>query len=162
MSNVSASKLEELNVAELDKLKKHNKDELVGYILSLRSKVDELESLQIIAKQVNNLQRSHVRSLQYNCRENIELHGILEPIPDKHLEAKCVEILHEIGCKDVSPKGIHACHRLRNKEKVIVRFVNRKDADMALHNRGNLKTLDKGKLKLKDNIYLNENLCRPM
>ena len=110
MSNLSASKLEELIVVELDKLKKHNKDELVGYILSLRSKVDELESLQIIAKQVNNLQRSHVRSLQYNCRENIELHGTPESIPDKHLEAKCVEILHEIGCKDVSPKGIHACH----------------------------------------------------
>ena len=67
-----------------------------------------------------------------------------------------------IGCKDVTPKGIHAWHRLKNKKNVIIRFVNRKDADMVLYNRKNLKTLDKGKFKLKDNIYLNENLCRPM
>ena len=52
MSNLSVSKLEELNARELDKLRKH-KEDLVGYILSLRSKVDELESLHIIAKQVN-------------------------------------------------------------------------------------------------------------
>ena len=162
MSNLSASKFEELNAAEFDKLKKHNKDDLLGYILKLRNKLDELESLSLIAKQVNQLQRSHVRSLQYNCRQSIELHGIPESIPDTQVESKCIEILKEIGCKKVSPEGIHACHRLKNKKNVIIRFVNRKDADLALHDRGNLKKMNKGKLNLTDNIYLNENLCRPM
>ena len=100
-SHLSVSKLEELNATELDKIRKHKEEDLVGYILSLRSKVDELESLHVIAKQVHQLQRGHVRSLQYNCRENIELHGIPESLPDNQLEAKCVEILHEIwvqGC----------------------------------------------------------------
>ena len=29
---------------------------------------------------------------------------------------------------------VHACHRLRNKKNTIIRFVNRKSADIALHN----------------------------
>ena len=37
--------------------------------------------------------------------ENIKLHGIPESVPDNQLQAKSVEILHEIGCKDVTPKG---------------------------------------------------------
>ena len=86
--------------------------------------------------------QSNIRSLQYNCRGNIGQYGIPESVPDNQLEAKCVEILREIGCKDVTPEGIHACHRLKNKKNVIIRFVNRKDVDMALHGK-NLKTLDK-------------------
>ena len=162
MSNLSAQKLEELNSSEVGKLKKANKDDLVSYIMSLRNQVEIMESIQLIAKQVNQLQRSHVRSLQYSRRESIELHGIPTSIDDNTLEATCVGILHEIGCSDISPEGIHACHRLKNKENVIIRFVNRKDADVALHNRGKLKVLKKESFNLKKNIYINESLCRPM
>ena len=116
-----------------------------------------------LPKQVERLQRSHVRSLQYNRRESVELSGIPESIGQENLEGTCVGILNEIGCVNVTERDIHTCHRLKNKKNVIIRFVNRKDADLALHNRGKLKDIDKeGKFKIKGEIYINESLCRPL
>ena len=91
------------------------------------------------------------------------MHGIPESIEHENLEGTCVGILNEIGCINVTERDIHACHRLKNKKNVVIRFVNRKDVDLALHNRAKLKVLDKeGKFDIKGDIYINESLCRPM
>ena len=160
---LSTGKLDEFHTADTEYLKKQSRDNLVKYISSLRCKVEQLESLSAIAKQVEKLQSCHVRSRQYNRRESVELHVIPESIEHENLEGTCVGILNEIGCINVRERDIHACHRLKNKKNVIIRFVNRKDADLALHNRAKLKVLDKeGKFDIKCDIYINEILCRPM
>lgn len=161
MANLTAAKFNELDaIEEFDKLKKVTKDDLVGYIRSLRNKVEELCSYKNIAEQVNRLQRSHVKLLQYNRKDSIEIHGVPEELPDE-LENTCIDLLSEIGVK-VSKHGIQACHRLKNKANVIIKFINRKDADAALYNRGKLKTLNKERFNLNGkSIYINESLCRP-
>ena len=153
----------EMNSSDLGKLRKSNKDELCGYIQKLREKVDELQSYQLIAKRVQLLEKSHLNAMQYNRRESIEISGLPESFDDK-LEETCIEVLNDIGCGMIKKSEIHACHRLRNKKKTIIRFVNRKHADLALHNKKKLSKIDRKKYRLPadSSIYINESLRRPM
>ena len=143
---------------------KFNKDDLVKYIVHLRQELEAAESLRLISKRVEFLERCHVISSQYNRRENIELVGIPESLSGKNLEDKCVEVLEEITKTKIPDWKIHACHRLKNKKTVIMRFVTRKVADLAIHKRKELKTLDKRKLGFdpETKIFLNESLCPPL
>ena len=161
--SLTSVQLEGLNAANSVKLKSsYNKDDLCGYITFLRGKVEELQSYQLIAKRVQLLERTLVNSLQYNRRESIEIHGLPEAIEDNKLEETCLNILDDIGVGKVSPMSVVGCHRLKNRSKVILRFVNRKHAYKALHNKKKLQTINKEKYGLKDSLYINENLCRPL
>ena len=119
------------------KKKDYTKESLVNYIVSLRSRVEELELYIIITKRVVMLERSHMSHAQYNKRESIEIDGIPTSVCDKDLENTTLSILAEIGVPDIQPWQVHACHRLKNKKRTIIRFSTRKWADMALHNRKN-------------------------
>ena len=157
------NKLSEMNALDVGQLKKNlNKDELCIYIQNLRSRVDELESYALVAKRVQNLERSHLNSLQYQRRESVEICGLPETVSDDNLESTCIDILNDIGCGKMKKNQVRACHRLKNRGKAIIRFVNRKNADLALHNKKHLKDLDKQKYGLTNNVYINESLCRPM
>ena len=148
----------------MNKLKKSNKEDLCGYILTLRSKIEELESYQLIAKRVQMLERSHISSLQYQRRPSIEISGIPSSF-DENLEETCIDLLGDIGCGKIEPSEIHACHRLKNRNNTIIRFVNRKHADTALHNKKKLSSIDRRKYRLppeNKGIFINESLCRPL
>ena len=163
MSTFDQNKVGAMNASDVGQLKKNsNKEELCGYIQHLRGRVEELESYQLIAKRVQLLERSHLNALQYQRRESIEIYGLPETVTDGKLEETCMEILEEIGCGKIKGNQIHACHRLKNKNNTIIRFVNRKHANMALHNRKKLKNINKAKYGLMNSIYINESLCRPM
>ena len=163
---LSPTKLQELNYSDMIKLKKdNNKDQLIGYIQVLRGKVEELESYKLIAQRVQLLERSHLQSLQYNRRESIEIHGVPQAIRNDKLETYCLDLLQDIGCGEIKEKDVHACHRMRKKENTIIRFVNRKHADLALHNRRKLKDIDKSRYEIPIDSYglfINESLCKPM
>ena len=116
-----------------------------------------------MAKRVELLERTMVKSLQYNRRESIEIHGLPETIKDENLEGKCLDLLGEIGCGHIQPSQVQACHRLKNRNKTIIRFVNSKHANAALHNKKKLKEVKKENYGLpkEDKIFINESLCRP-
>ena len=116
----------------------------------------------MIAQRVQLLERSHLRSLQYNRRESIEICGLPETVADNNLEQTCLSLLEDIGCGKIKKSAVHACHRLGNRDKTIIRFVNRKHADLALHNKKKLKDVDKAKYALQGNVFINESLCKPM
>ena len=165
MSTLTPTKLQEMDTSDLVKLKGSNKDQLLAYIQSLRGKVEELQSYHLVAQRVQLLERSQLRSLQYNRRESIEIHGVPRSVKDDQLEGFCAKILQEIGCGDIGDKDVHACHRLRNKDKTIIRFTNRKFADRALHNRRKLKDINKVTFNIPDasrGLFINESLCKPM
>ena len=87
------------------------------------------------------------------------------PIPNKRVESYCLDVLGDIGCGDIQEKDVHACHRLRNKGNIIIRFVNRKHADKALYKRKKVKDIDRVKYELLNGsrgIFINESLCKPM
>ena len=147
------------------------KHDLVNYILHLRNEINtigtELEALkanQMITKRVEYLERIQLISQQYNRRESLELNGIPINVKDDELEEKCVGIIQDVTGRGIPEWQVHACHRLKNRNKVILRFITRKIPDMAFHNRKYLKNLDKTKYGLDENtqIYFNESLCPKM
>ena len=149
-------------IAEENKLKKLNKDKLVGYITTLRKRVEELEAYKDIEKRVVELEKSHIRCQQYNRRESIEIYGIPEDVVN--LEITTLAILNEIGVNNIHPWQVHACHRMKNKNVTIIRFITRKFADLAIHNRKELKNFDNRKFNFNDDvrIFINESLCPPL
>ena len=71
----------------------------------LTQKVSDLES------KVISLESDHNSLEQYGGRNNIEICGILESLPDQNLEQKVIKTLDEIDVS-VSTNGIEACYRM--------------------------------------------------
>ena len=116
----------------------------------LRKKVNVLEN------KVLTLEREHNSLEKYGRRNNIEITGIPDNVPDQILQEKVVDILNEISV-DVSPKDTEACHRVgvsKNNSKTIVRFINRKHAKKSLTSRKNLRKSSSPNC----NVFINENL----
>ena len=93
------------------------------------------KKVNVLENKVLTLESEHNSLEQYGRRNNIQITGIPNNVPDQNLEEKVVDILNEISV-DVSPKDIEACHRVgvskNNSKKTIVRFINRKHAKKEL------------------------------
>ena len=76
------------------------------------------------------------------------------------MEDKVSNIFAEIGV-NVNERDIQVCHRLREKDRTIVKFVNRKDCTNILRVKKDLKHLDPTKLAFTEGtkIFINESLC---
>ena len=97
---------------------------------------------------------------QYSRRDTIEVIGIPSSIRDKDLEDKVRNIFGEIGV-NINERDIQACHQLREKDRAIVKFVNRKDCTNILRVKKDIKHLDPTKLSFSEGskIFINESLC---
>ena len=102
----------------------------------LRKKINFLEN------KILTLESEHNSLEQYGRRNNIEITGIPDSVPDQNLEEKVVDILNKITV-NVSPKDIETCHckgvSKNSSKKTIVRFINRKHAKKVFLSRKNLR-----------------------
>ena len=162
LTNDKMLQMLEQNATQLER--NNNKKDLVELVTRLKLRVEELESYKLIADRVRDLERSQVSLMQYVRRESIEIHDIPESVKDEKLEDTCLDILEQIGCGKIKKYRVHACHRLKNRSKTVIRFLTRKHADQALWKRGNLKDADMTKCGLPagHKVYINENLCPPL
>lgn len=142
--------------SQVNALKSENK-KLKSRIHTLEEESDESYENSIeIEKDVIELQ-------QYIRRNNIEIAGIPDEIPQEQLEKKVLEIAETLNIP-LKATDIEACHRLPNNKNskpknTIIRFVNRKTAEKFLRKRKINKTLTE-KINLnKHDIYINPNLC---
>ena len=130
----------------------------------LISKINKLEDEIEVGRRVNkalkveivNMRRKINKDSQYQRQENLEFSGIPEHIPDSDLENTALKLLKKTGVV-LKSSDVVDCHRLKNPKKVIIRLVNRKHCQLALHGskklRGNTSDI------LGDSIvYLNRNL----
>ena len=94
---------------------------------------------------------------QYSRRQNIEISNIPEHIPQWKLENHVIMVLQELNIEIYSYDlvGVHRIgKRLPNKNRnVIVRFINRKNAYLALERNWLLRKSRYNK------YYINENMC---
>ena len=96
-------------------------------------KFDKLNSELLISKNYNSLLLKRIINLecyalntaQYVRRETIEINSIPQSIPSALLENKVCQVL-SLTVTTVTPDGLEACHRMKNKEKVINKFKDRK------------------------------------
>jgi len=135
-------------------------DELLSQFSALSSKIEMMESkiaiadttTSILVKEVKHLQKELYASQQYSRRECVEIVGIDKEIKDDDIEEKICEILEQINVDVDAEADIQACHRVRKKGTVIVKFTNRKTVGAIFKNKSALKNR-------KDKIFINESLC---
>ena len=96
---------------------------------------------------------------QYSCRDTVEVVGIPLSIRDQNLQGKVQNIFEEMGV-NIDEHDILACHRFREKDRTIVKFVNWKYCTSILWVKKNLKDLDPSKLSFSEGtkIFINESL----
>ena len=86
--------------------------------------------------------------------------GIPRSVRDNVLEQKVCYVIQEIGVV-ICDRDIQACHRLKDKNRAIVKFTNRKDCLRILRVKRQLKGLDPAAVDLPEGtkIFINESLC---
>ena len=115
---------------------------------------------RLLTKRVVQLENNAVTNAQYHRRESVEVNPIPPSISDEELELNICEALSLTG-NEVKPNGLQACHRLKEKESVIVKFKCRKLKQKVLVNRKNLrnKSEDLRQLKFSGKLFISESMC---
>ena len=145
------------------------KDEIIQ---TLRQENEELrETVEILKEEISkkdelieSIEKDVVNVDQYNRRNNLEIVGIPDEIPQNSLEETVIKIASCLDVK-VTKSDVEACHRLRKKPNyegnanVIVRFVNRKSVENLMAKRRMLKNKNLSNLGIHGKVYLNNNLC---
>ena len=96
-------------------------------------KHEELKSDLLIVKNGNTLlyqriiqlERNAVNNAQYHRRESLEVNPVPRNIGDNVLEETVCRAISLTG-HEVTPDDLHACHRLKPKDRVILKFKDRK------------------------------------
>ena len=135
----------------------------------LRSEVKELKESHTQSSDNTELEK-HIHDLdQYQRRNNIEISGIPKVFED-NLEEKVIEVWNSLGFnEELKTSDIQACHRLdelsgaspTSPKKKVVRFVNRKHAEMLYSKRFEIKDADLSSTGIPENVnlYVNANFC---
>ena len=82
-------------------------------------------------KKLVDIERKRWENVQYSGRECLEIAGISTSIPRQNLEAKVCQIFGAIGVS-VDKNDIDDCHKLRDKERTIVKVLRRKGCKQVL------------------------------
>ena len=154
---------EKLNLikAKFDDLKKENR--------TLQSKVMVAEksstTLSISHKKFNGIviemERNMHRLEQYSHQEYIEIAGVPNSITNNLLEEHNILIFKKLGVV-MEPMDIIACHRLGETGRVIVKLLNRKDAQNVLKEKHKSRSIniydDNTDTNNKRKIFINQSL----
>ena len=174
-SNCSSDKLENVKNEILHEFQvfrnKYEKD-----INELKSSLEDLKSQNTTLKNkikdkdniIVDLEKAVAEHQQYTRRNNIEIVGIPETVTQESLEEKVIQLAGALNVP-LKSSDIEACHRLFKSKKsknpqqpkvTIVRFVNRKHAELLHRKKKNFKKVSLTDIGLsKHKIYINNNLC---
>ena len=103
-----------------------------GIIAQLQSQIAVSSRVNaILSERLPRLEKNTNMNSQYLRKETIEIHKFPAPevIPDNEVENKVLEILNTINGEDddqYTAADFHACHRLKQKGRVIVKMTHRK------------------------------------
>ena len=132
------------------------------------AKHEELKSDLLITRNCNTLlhqriiqlERNAVNNAQYHRRKSLEINPVLLDIGNNVLEQTVCRAISLTG-HDVTPDDLHACHQLKNKDRVILKFKERKLKRSIQINRKVLqqKSLELSQLKFSSKLSFSENMC---
>ena len=86
-----------------------------------------------LLQRIIQLERNAVTNSQYHRRETIEINPVPESLEDEILEENVCKALSLTGV-NVTPEQLHSCHRLKKRNRVIVKFKCRKQRQNVLFN----------------------------
>ena len=160
-------------------LEKLTKEELVDELLTVNSIHEDLANLtsrsdefleknvrveselavsknctKLLSKQIETLQRNTLDSSQYLRREMIEINPVPEDLQDMQLEESICQALSLTGTP-VSAGDHEVCHRMRRRDRVIVKFSSRKKWNDVIFKK---KSLNGKSDELKNLVFTSEKL----
>ena len=116
-----------------------------GNFVKLESEISIVKKVStLLNKRVIYMERQCWANAQYSRRECLEVAGIPRDVSNENLESKVLEVFSKVGC-EILCRDIEACHRLTNNDRVIVKFLRRKECDQVLSIKRGLR-----KVKLED------------
>ena len=115
---------------------------------------------RLLTERVVQLEENAVTNAQYHRLEPVEVNPVPPSISDEELELNICKAL-SLTWHEVKPDDLQACHRLKKKESVIVKFKCRKLKRRVLVNRKNLrnKSEDLRQLKCSGKLFISESMC---
>ena len=143
--------IETLNIKLEEFSKKY--DEVCSQLLVSKNCTD------LLKKRVIQLEKTSLSTSQYIRREMIEVNPVPTNIDESKLEETICNALTMTGI-EVSPDDLHACHRLKQKDKVIIKFKDRKKRHIVHLNRKKLneKKKELNELGLSDKLYVQDSI----
>ena len=131
------------------------KYEIVNSNLSISRRCNDL-----LLERITQLERNNLNNAQYNRRKNLEINPVLSDIANDVLEQFVYQALSLTGIS-VEPDDLQACHCMRKKDCVIIKFKSRKQKLCVLLNRKTLqnKSIDLTQLKFLGKLLVNESMC---
>ena len=114
----------------------------------------------ILTNKIHQLERNLLHTSQYHRREILGVSPVPSDISNDVLENRICQALSLTGQK-VSPNDLQACHRMKRKNYVIVKFKCRKLRNRVLTCRKSLadKSESLKELKLEDKFFISESMC---
>ena len=91
----------------------------------------------LLSERIVQLKRNAINNTQYHCRESLEINPVPASIGEDVLESSICKALSLTG-HEVTPDDLQACHHLKKKDIVIVKFKCRKQKRSIIINRKNL------------------------
>ena len=114
------------NIADQTKTLTERFNEFVGKYEKLQSELVISKNFNsLIVNRIINLERNALSNAQYIRREMLEINPVLHSINNVDLEEKVCDALSLTGTK-IKPDDLDACHRMKKKDKAIIKFKNRK------------------------------------
>ena len=111
-------------------------NDTISQLHSTNEKISDLTVVKNVnaklEERIISLEKSQAKSEQYSRRNNIELSGIPNDIPEDNLDKVVTDICYDSDL-EIKPKDIEECHRLPasrysrdSNKRVLVKFMNRK------------------------------------
>ena len=135
--------------------------ETLTYLTKLEADIAAVKTVNDrLVERVIKTERQCWENAQYSRRDTLEIVGIPNSVGNSVLEETVRDVFKKIGV-EIDERDVQACHRLKEKERTIVKFVNRKDCLQILRVKKDLKSLDPTELDFPENtkIFINESLC---
>ena len=114
----------------------------------------------LLRKRITDLEQSSLDNAQYLRKKMIEISPVSLEVSNNKLEGLVCKALSLTG-NEVYPDDLKACHRLKKKENVIIKFKSKKLSYKVINSREIMKNKSKelNKLKFSNNLYISENIC---
>ena len=110
--------------------------------------------------ELSNWKKNALSTAQYVRREIIEISPVPRLISDQNLEEQVCEALSLTGIK-VEDKDLYACHRMKRRGRVIIKFKDRKLRYQVMTNRKKLmeKKNELKELHFEESLFLSDSIC---
>ena len=131
------------------------KFEMINSNLSITRRCNDL-----LLEHITQLEHNNLNNAQYNRRETLKINPVPSDIFDDILEQSVCQVLSLRGIP-VEPDDLQACHHMRKKDHIIIKFKCRKQKHHVLLNHKTLqnKSLDFTQLKFSRKLFVNESMC---